>query len=97
MKRESRFLNGVKQWDVEWDAAAHLIRWSFADGRVDGWRSMDESELAEFGLKPLDAAGVMATLNAVLGIWPVEDAANAVGLTPDDLVAEAQAWAVAGS
>jgi hypothetical protein len=46
---------------------------------------------------PLDAAGVMATLNAVLGIWPVEDAANAVGLTPDDLVAEAQAWAVAGS
>jgi hypothetical protein len=44
---------------------------------------------------PLDAAGVMATLNAVLGLWPVEDAANAVGLTPDDLVAEAEAWAVA--
>jgi hypothetical protein len=43
----------------------------------------------------LDAAGVMATLNAVLGIWPVEDAANAVGLSPDDLVAEAQAWAIA--
>jgi hypothetical protein len=43
----------------------------------------------------LDAAGVMATLNAVLGIWPVEDAANSVGLSPDDLIAEAQAWSVA--
>jgi hypothetical protein len=47
--------------------------------------------------RPLDAAGVMATLNAVLGLWPIKDAANAVGLTPDDLVAEAEAWAVAGN
>jgi len=44
---------------------------------------------------PLDAAGVMATLNAVLGLWSVGDAANVVGLTPDDLVAEAEAWSVA--
>jgi len=43
---------------------------------------------------PLDTNGVMATLNAVLGIWSVEDAANAVGLTPQDLVHEAQAWAL---
>jgi len=43
---------------------------------------------------PLDINGVMATLNAVLGIWSVEDAANAVGLTPQDLVHEAQAWAL---
>lgn len=42
---------------------------------------------------PLDPIGVMATLNAVLGIWPLDDAANAVGLTPDDLIREAQAWA----
>lgn len=46
---------------------------------------------------PLDAAGVAATLNAVLGVWPLDDAANAVGLTADDLVAEAQAWAMGGS
>lgn len=45
---------------------------------------------------PLNTAGVMATLNAVLGLWTVEDAANAVGLTPADLVAEAQAWSVGG-
>jgi hypothetical protein len=44
---------------------------------------------------PLDPAGVAATLNAVLGLWPLEDAANAVGLTPEDLVAEAEAWAMA--
>ena len=54
-------------------------------------------EVADPPRAPLDAAGVMATLNAVLGIWSVEDAANAVGLTPDDLVAEAQAWTVAGN
>jgi hypothetical protein len=44
---------------------------------------------------PLDPAGVAATLNAVLGLWPLDDAANAVGLTPEDLVAEAEAWAMA--
>jgi hypothetical protein len=45
---------------------------------------------------PLNTEGVIATLNAVLGLWTVEDAANAVGLTPADLVAEAQAWSVGG-
>ncbi len=44
---------------------------------------------------PLDASGVAATLNAVLGVWSLRDAANAVGLAPDALVAEAQAWAAA--
>lgn len=46
--------------------------------------------------RPLDVNGVMATLNAVLGVWPLQDAANAVGLTPQDLITEAEAWAVAG-
>ena len=44
---------------------------------------------------PLDPTGVIATLNVVLGSWPIEHAANAVGLTPADLVAEAEAWAAA--
>lgn len=44
---------------------------------------------------PLSTQGVIATLNAVLGLWTVEDAANAVGVTPADLVAEAQSWAAA--
>jgi hypothetical protein len=46
---------------------------------------------------PLNTEGVIATLNAVLGLWSVEDAANAVRLTPADLVAEAQAWAAGSS
>ena len=46
---------------------------------------------------PLDTLGVMATLNAVLGIWTLQDAANAAGLTPDDLIREAQAWAIGGN
>jgi hypothetical protein len=45
---------------------------------------------------PLDPVGALATLLAVVGSITVEDAANVVGLTPADLVAEAQAWA-AGS
>jgi hypothetical protein len=42
---------------------------------------------------PLISSGVIATLLAVVGLLSVEDAANAVGLTPEDLVAEAEAWA----
>lgn len=45
---------------------------------------------------PLDKMGVIATLLAVSGAVSVEDAANAVGLTPEDLIVEAQSWAVAG-
>lgn len=47
--------------------------------------------------RPLSDAGVMATLNVVLGIWPLDDAANAVGLSPDDLINEALAWGAAQS
>lgn len=44
---------------------------------------------------PLDSAGALATLLAVTETLTVQDAANAVGLTPADLVAEAEAWAMA--
>ena len=56
---------------------------------------LDDFDEADGPRVPLDHAGVAATLNAVLGLWSLDDAANAVGLTADDLVAEAQAWAVA--
>ena len=46
---------------------------------------------------PLDPTGALATLLAVTEVLNVQDAANAVGLTPDDLVAEAEAWAAAAS
>jgi hypothetical protein len=48
------------------------------------------------GPQPLDPTGALATLLAVVGTLTVTDAANAIGLTPDDLVTEAEAWAAAG-
>lgn len=46
------------------------------------------------GAPPLDPTGALATLLAVTETLTVTDAANAVGLTPADLVAEAEAWAM---
>ena len=48
---------------------------------------------ASYGF-PLGKAGRQATMFAVLGIMSVEDAAASVGLAPDDLVREAEAWAL---
>lgn len=45
---------------------------------------------------PLDATAALAALLAATGVLDVTDAANAVGQTPEALVAEVQAWAVAG-
>ena len=42
--------------------------------------------------QPLDSTGALATLLAVEQVLSVQDAANAVGLTPDDLINEALAW-----
>jgi len=54
-----------------------------------------EGKLPEEVPQPLDATGALATLLAVEQVLTVEDAANAVGLTPDDLVNEALAWGAA--
>ncbi len=51
-------------------------------------------EIDATGPPPLDSVGALATLLAVTEVVAVQDAANAVGLTAGDLVAEAQAWAV---
>lgn len=62
-----------------WDSDGNLI--------VDEWVD------APYGL--LTGHQVVATLNAVLGVWTLTDAANVAGVEPDHLIAEAQAWAVA--
>ena len=49
-------------------------------------------EVIDLGTQPLDQAGALATLLAVLELSTVKDAANAVGLTEQDLVDEAEAW-----
>jgi hypothetical protein len=96
MIRNETFQNStcIRAEIIDLDAGTYTLE---VDGQVVDSRPLTVEEIKRYGPRPLDAAGVMATLNAVLGIWPVEDAANAVGLTPDDLVAEAEAWAVAGS
>ena len=42
----------------------------------------------------LNPVGVIATLNAVLGLWTLSDAANVAGVTETELIHEAQAWSV---
>jgi hypothetical protein len=44
---------------------------------------------------PLPPVGAYAALQVVLGVVPLEHAANAVGVDPDDLVQEALAWSAA--
>lgn len=60
------------------------------DGTVAGIVEMPTTEQV-----PLAPVEVLATLLAVIGTVSIEDAANAVGRQPEDLIAEAQAWAVA--
>jgi nitrate reductase NapAB chaperone NapD len=45
----------------------------------------------------LDPLGALATLLAVVEVVTVQDSANAIGLTPEQLTAEAEAWAAAQS
>ena len=45
----------------------------------------------------LDEAGVAVTLLVVKGVLTLEEGANTLHLSPEHLVAEAEAWAVAGS
>jgi hypothetical protein len=47
--------------------------------------------------QPLEGTPLVATLNAVLGVWTLEQAANIAQLPAEALVAEAEAWAVAGN
>lgn len=53
---------------------------------------VEEIELAEPIQLPLNPTGTLATLLAVTETLTVTDAANAVGLTPEQLIAEAEAW-----
>lgn len=52
-------------------------------------------EMPDEPQQPLGPVGAMAALLVVSGSLDINDAANAVGLHPNDLIAEAQAWAVA--
>jgi hypothetical protein len=59
------------------------------NGQTHTWETPDTPT-------PLDGIALIATLNAVLGIWSLTDAANIANVSEQDLVHEAQAWAVGG-
>jgi hypothetical protein len=67
---------------------------------VNQWFDKGElvrEEEVDIQLPPLGDAGVLATLLAVKGILTTKDAARSVQRSEADLVAEAQAWAVAAA
>jgi hypothetical protein len=64
------------------------------EGVIVESRPLTLDEIRQYGPQPLDATGALATLLAVESVLTVEDAANAVGLTPQDLITEAEAWSV---
>jgi hypothetical protein len=61
----------------------------------DQYGNLLYEEIVETTYPPLDGYQIVATLNAVLGIWTLEDAANVAGVNADHLISEAQAWSVA--
>lgn len=95
MIRNETFTNGVCVEADIYDLDAHWYQREEA-GVIVAERTMTAEEICQYGPQPLNETGVIATLNAVLGIWTLEDAANVAKVAPEDLIAEAQAWAVAG-
>ena len=56
---------------------------------------IEEIDLPDPPQQSLSQVGALATLLVVTGVLTLEDGANALGLSHEELVAEAQAWAVA--
>jgi hypothetical protein len=54
---------------------------------------VEQYEVPDPPLPPLTQVGALATLLAVTEVVSVQDAANAVGLDPQALIDEAEAWA----
>lgn len=68
-----------------------LVYWE----EQDGHGNVIASGVEETAYERLDGYQVVATLNAVLGVWTLADAANAAGVPAEHLIAEAEAWAAA--
>jgi hypothetical protein len=78
---------------IDLDAGTFTLE---VEGETVESRPLTDDEIRTYGPQPLDATGALATLLAVTETLTLTDAANAVGLTAADLVAEAEAWAAAG-
>jgi hypothetical protein len=94
--RNETFVNGVCIEADIIDFDAGTFQHEVEGVIVEGPRPLTLDEIRQYGPKPLDATGSLATLLAVESVLSVQDAANAVGLTEQDLVNEAEAWSVGG-
>jgi hypothetical protein len=93
MIRNERFLDGICIGAEIVDLDAGTFKREEM-GVVVEFRPLTTEELRQYGPQPLNTTGALATLLAVESVLTVQDAANAVGLTPQDLINEAEAWAV---
>lgn len=75
------------------DLAANTLHVEVDGVIVEGPRLLTLEERQTFGPPPLQGAALVATLNAVLGVWSLQDAANIAQLPEQTLIEEAQAWA----
>jgi hypothetical protein len=96
MIRNELLKNGVcvEAQIIDFDAGTFQLE---VDSVIVETRPLTTDEIRVYGPQPLDATGALATLLAVESVLTVEDAANAVGLTQQDLITEAEAWSVGNS
>jgi hypothetical protein len=96
MIRNETFQNGicVEADIIDLDAGTFQHE---VEGVIVESRLLTIEERIQYGPQPLDKLGALATLLAVESVLTVDDAANAVGLTPQDLITEAEAWSVGNS
>lgn len=89
------FQNGLCLWTDIYDLELRRYQRD-ENGVIVIDRAMTEDEVRQYSPQPLNSLGALATLLAVKEVLSVQDAANAVGLTPIDLENEARGWAAAG-
>ena len=95
MIRNETFQNGICIQAEVIDLEAGTYAFEKDGVIIEGPRPMTVDEVRQYGPQPLDSVGALATLLAVEQVVSIEDAANAVGLSEQDLVNEALAWGAA--
>lgn len=92
MIRNETFTNGICIAAEIIDLDAKTYAREEMGAVVEGPRPLTAAEWSTYGPRPLDSLGSLTTLLVVEGVLPIVDAANAVGLTPEQLTTEAEAW-----
>lgn len=80
----------MEDWNLDTRTLTRTV-----SGKIVEDRPMTEDEIRLYGPQPLNPPGVLATLLVVNGILDINDAANAVHVTPQALIDEAKGWAAA--